>query len=278
MKINFVRKKYGLLFLVIASLVVSVPALAQNLGNGNEGNGNSSGKRGFENRGNREGQNGTGANGSSAGQNFCQKISDMASQEERRLLERKNSPKDRFANWQEKIGQRDTDLAGLRSKWDENRAAQFARLEEKATTDVQKQAVAEFETAVKAAISARRTAVDAAISTFREGVKNLISQKSEDVGTGFTAFSDAVKAAYDKAISDCKGTSPDAVSIRATLKSSIQAARTKFQSDKQNAPKVGSGIQTLIDARRASVQKAMDAFKASMETARTNLKKAFPQD
>jgi hypothetical protein len=281
MKINFIRNRYGLMLMVIASLLVSVPALGQSLVNGNEngnsGNNNSAGRRGFENRGNREGQNGPGANGSGPGQNFCQKISDMASQEEKKLSERKN-PKDRFANWQEKIGQRDADLTGLRSKWDENRAAQFAKLEEKASTDAQKQAVSEFETSVKAAISARRAAIDVAIATFREGVKNLISQRSEDVSSGFTAFSDAVKAAFDKAISDCKGTSPDAASIRTTLRSSIQEARTKFQQDRQNAPKVGGNIQSLIDARRAAVQKAMDNFKAAMETARANLKKAFPQD
>jgi hypothetical protein len=62
------------------------------------------------------------------------------------------------------------------------------------------------------------------------------------------------------------------------LPESIQAARTKFQTDKKSAPKVGGNIQTLIEARKQAFEKAMTDFKAAMEKARTDLKKAFLED
>jgi hypothetical protein len=90
-------------------------------------------------------------------------------------------------------------------------------------------------------------------------------------------LADAVKAAVEKAKTDCQN-GVDPVSVRATLKDSIQAARTKFQTDKNSAPKVGGNIQTLIEARKQAFEKAMADFKAAMEKARTDLKKAFPAD
>ncbi|HLN19000.1 MAG TPA: hypothetical protein VK255_02405, partial [Patescibacteria group bacterium] len=209
-------------------------------------------------------------------ENLCQRISDLANREQERLTQRTKNSGDRFQNWQQKTTEKDSELANLRSSWDDNRNDQFKKLEEKATTDAQKKAVADFEAAVKAAIAARRTAVDAAITTFREGVKKLISDRSESVSSGFSAFTKAVQAAYGTAKSDCAN-SKDPATIRTTLRNSIQAARAKFHSEKTSA-KVGGNIQTLIDARRTAVNKAMTDFKAAMEKARTDLKKAFPTD
>lgn len=210
-------------------------------------------------------------------ENLCQKISDMANREQERLRQRTMNSGDRFQNWQLKTTEKNSELANLRSNWDGNRDAQFKKLEEKATTDAQKQAVADFEAAVKAAITARRTAFDAAITTFREGVKKLISDRAEGVSASFTAFSDATKAAYETAKTDC-ASGKDPATIRTTLRNSIAAARTKFHSEKTSAPKVGGNIQILIDARRAAINKAMTDFKTAMEKARADLKKAFPAE
>jgi hypothetical protein len=210
-------------------------------------------------------------------ENVCQRISNMASQEEQRLTQRMGAPKNRLQNWQTKTTQRDSELTKLRSNWDTNRTAQFTKLEARATTDAQKQAVADFEATTKTAIATRQAAVDSAIAAFREGVKNLISGRTEDVTTSFTTFSDAAKAAYETAKSDC-ASGKDPATVRTTLRNALAAAKTKFHSDKTSAPKVGGNVQPLIDARRAAVQTAMKNFKATMEKARTDLKKAFPND
>jgi hypothetical protein len=289
MKIKYNKIRYALGILFIFSFIISFPALAQNFsdenGNGEDNNINHPGQRDWV-----SGMNGTDKNQrnqkpegentgekNKTGQNICQRISDMSTQMEQRLSQRKKTPENQFENWQEKAGQKDDELAKTRSAWDANRTAQFAKLEARATTDNQKQAVADFKVAVKSAIAARRAAVDTAIAAFREGVKSLIASRKEDVSSNFTAFSDEVKAAFDSAKSDC-ASGKDPATIRTNLRNAIQAAKAKFHSNKIETPKIGGNIQPLIDARRAAVQKAFSDFKSAMEKARTELKKAFPED
>ena len=217
-----------------------------------------------------------GAGMGAAGGNICTRISDLASKAEQKTGQIK-TPGERFANWQEKATENDAKLAALRAQWSANRDAQFAKLNERATTDAQKAAVAEFEATTEAAISTRLAAVDAAIAIFRAGVKNLITTREQGVGDDRTAFEAAIKAAFDQAQTDCKNNVAPAT-VRTTLKTALAAARSKFKLDKQDVPKVGGDIQALITARKTAVDAAMATFKSTMEAARVTLKKAFPTD
>lgn len=210
------------------------------------------------------------------GGNICAKISEMETRAKERMGQMK-SPEDRFANWQEKATQNEAKLVALRAQWNNNRDAQFAKLNEKATTDAQKLAVADFEKTTKTAISTRQVAVDAAIATFRAGVKNLIITHENGVSGDRTAFEATIKAAFDAAKNDCQNNIA-AATVSTNLKNALAAARSKFKLDKQDVPKMGSDIQSLITARKQLVDKAFVDFKATMETARVALKKAFPAD
>lgn len=278
-KIIFPKNKNIIVTIAVIGLLISFQVMAK-VNGGSGGNSVNSPERnwslgtGEKQRNNEE--NKIQKNGD-AGVNFCQKISDLSGQAEEKFT-KANGPEDRLNQWQEKISEQDGKLTKLREQWDSNRDDQFKKLEENATTDEQKKAVADFEAAVKDAISIRRAAVDGALSVWRSGVKDLISARKQAITSDASAFGDAVKAAFDKAESDCQsGVSP--TTIRMTLKSSIQAARVKYHEDRQGAPKVGGvNIQTLITARRNAVSKAMIDFKAAMEKARSELKKAFPTE
>ena len=52
-------------------------------------------------------------------------------------------------------------------------------------------------------------------------------------------------------------------------------ARTTLKNDIQSLEKVKTDRQTLAKTRNAAVQSAVDAFKATAEKARTDLKSAF---
>lgn len=220
-------------------------------------------------------QDGQGGNGQNGG-DICARISDMAAKAQEKMGQIK-TPGERFSNWQEKMTEHDAKLAALRAQWNANRDAQFAKLEEKATTDAQKLAVADFEATTKAAISKRQSAVDAAIATFRVGVKNLIVTRQQGVGDDRTAFEAAIKAAFNQAKTDCDNNVAPAT-VHTNLKNALAAARSKFKLDKQGEPKVGADIQALIATRKQAVDVAMAAFHATMEKARTTLKAAFPND
>lgn len=169
----------------------------------------------------------------------------------------------------------DARLTEKRAKWDANRDEHFAKLEEKAQTDVQKQALLAFRETVTAAISARRAAIDTANQNFREGVQDAIASRKSAVDTATTTFRNSLKAAFDKANSDCQA-GVDPRTVRENLGTDLKAARDKFASDRQEIEKLKTPMETLINTRKEAIKKAIDDFKAAIEKAKTDFKAAFP--
>ena len=90
-------------------------------------------------------------------------------------------------------------------------------------------------------------------------------------------FKNAVEAALDKAKSDCdSGANPE--TVRTNFKNSLATARKALVADRQSADKVGEQVKKLAETRRATVKKALDDFKATVEAARAELKKAFGEN
>lgn len=224
-------------------------------------------------------------NGGAAGQmrnrtqgNFCEKIGDLNGNIVDRISSRISDVdsriRDREQNWEDNESQVDSKVEKFRSERDSNIEAHFKSLEDRATTDDQKKAVATFEETVRKAVETRRDAIDSARETFQSGVKDAIAARDKALEDAMMAFKDSVSAAVEKAKSDCSGsTSPQ--QIRTALRNSIQAAHEKFVSDRQ-LQKVGPQVEALAKTRNAAVQKAMTDFKAALLAATTELKKAFP--
>ncbi len=177
---------------------------------------------------------------------------------------------------QERVEKRAEWLKEKRDKWDEVRAQQFAKLEEKALTDVQKEAVAAFKKAVTEAIAARRAAIDAANKSFQDGVKKAVSDRKIAIDGIIAAFRLSVKNAYEKAKADC-ASGVDAQTVRTNLRAALKAAKDKYNTDRQNLEKLKDTKDQLIATHRAAVKKAIDDFKAAMEKARADLKAVLVQ-
>lgn len=170
---------------------------------------------------------------------------------------------------------RDIKLDQHRDGWDNNRDARFTKLEAKATTDIQKAAVAEFKTTVTAGITARRSAIDAAIATFRSGVDAVNTQNKSAIDTAISNFKTAYQAALTKATADCAaGTDPK--TVKATFDASVKTAATAFHAEKDAIVK-RSGVDILIAARKTSVNKAISDFKVVLQAAQQKLQIAFPK-
>lgn len=169
---------------------------------------------------------------------------------------------------------REARLEGSRSAADERRNAMYVKLDTRAESDAQKAAVAEFRKTVEAAVDTRRDAVDAAIALFRKNVDVAISGRKDDMGSAAAKFKSAVEAALNTAKSDCEnGTNPE--TVRSHFKKNLAAARTALQNDRKEADKVGEQVRVSAAARRTDVKNALDVFKAAVEGARVELKKAF---
>lgn len=171
-------------------------------------------------------------------------------------------------------GEREAKLEGSRSQADERRNEMYQKLEARAKTDAEKTAVEEFKKTVEAAIDTRRAAVDAAIAQFRKDVDAAISGRKDDMESAAADFKSAVEAAMNKTKADCEdGTDPE--TVRSNFKNSLQVARTALQNDRQGADKVGEQVRTSAEVRRVAVKKTLDEFKATVGSARFELKQAF---
>lgn len=177
-------------------------------------------------------------------------------------------------NIQNRWDVRDKKLEENRAKWDEARGEHFTKLEEKAKTDVQKQALVQFKEVVNNAIKARRIAINSAIETFRKGVEQAASSRKSSIDAMIAEFKNSVKAAYEKAKIDCAA-GLDAATIKTNLKTSLKAARDKFVSDGQAVDKTQDVKKQLIDAKKQAMEKAIQDFKAAMEKAKSDLKAAW---
>lgn len=212
---------------------------------------------------------------------ICDRISELAGKVGGKIEEKESAlslrQEERMAKWTRHIEEQSAKISQLRADHEANYDEHFKALEDKAQTDGQKKAVADFEAAVEAALTARRSAVDSAQKTFREGVKSAISGRKTDASQLMSDFNAARTAAFQKAESDCaEGVGAEAV--KKNLRSDLQAAKTKLQGDRKNIEKVGSVVKELAAARRQAVEKAHVDFKAAMEKARAELKKAFPSE
>ena len=213
--------------------------------------------------------------------NVCEKISERADNFSQKMIGEENKfqtrNQERLTNWTTKKTENEAKLLAQRTTWDANRDAQFKALEEKAQTEEQKKAVADFAATTRAAIATRRAAADSAIKTFQVGVQAAIATRNGQVDQLLSSAKTARQALLDTAKADC-AVGKDAKTVMANFRSGMQANRTKVQADKQNAIRVNTQVEALIATRKGAIDKAFTDFKATMEQARIALRKAFPAD
>lgn len=174
------------------------------------------------------------------------------------------------ANWEARI-------ASARTTADAKRDAEFQALQDKATTETKKQAVAIFVSTVKAAIATRRASFEKARETFRKGVDELVTTHKTQADSQVSAYRLSVANAFTKAETSCaSGTSgPE---VLATLKTDLANARKTYQDGRQTDTTFAEQIKALEKTRKAALESAQKAFKETVEAARESLKKSWGSD
>ncbi|OHA46569.1 MAG: hypothetical protein A3A80_01735 [Candidatus Terrybacteria bacterium RIFCSPLOWO2_01_FULL_44_24] len=175
---------------------------------------------------------------------------------------------------QTKREERDAKLAAHRDTQDAHLDEVFAKIEAKAQNESQQEAVNAFKIILLEAIDTRRAAVDQAIETFRSGVDDAVEARKTARDAAVDAYKIAISDAFNKAEADCVA-GVNAATVRTTLRSSLEAARAKFKSDRQAIDKISDTIKPLVETKQAAFKKAHDDFKASLEAAKATLKTAL---
>ena len=209
---------------------------------------------------------------------FCSRFPEFVQRLDQRIADRQarieTRRTERLQNLENRRNARDTRRTEAQERRQENFAEHIAKLEARAATDAQKQAVVNFRAAVETAIAVRKTALNAAVKTFRDGVDQTIAQRKTAVDTAINAFKNARQAAVDKVETDC-ASGINSETVRETFRADMKTAREKFISDGQAIEKFYASIQPLIDVRRQAFDKSRQEFRAAMEKARADLKAAF---
>lgn len=191
----------------------------------------------------------------------------------------------RVANLQAKIAdsqtrittqraQKDANLASARTLADTSKITYYANLEASATTDAEKSAVQNFETAVNNAEAAKRTAIDSATATYRTGVDAILAQKQPLIQAAAPTFEAAVKAVVDKAKTDCAN-GVSSATVFANAKAGLKTAIAQFKDVVQYGGMINTQMTVLKSARNAAYQKANSDYRVAVQTAANALNLAF---
>ncbi|MCS7092670.1 MAG: hypothetical protein NZM26_04960 [Patescibacteria group bacterium] len=211
----------------------------------------------------------------------CSRIDKIYENVENRAREREQSLRQKLDKRKENLEERQNRRAQLlqerRRNWDENRNERYEILMSKAKTEEQKLAVANFKSAVEAAVQKRRDIIDRAVQDFRKGMDSAVKNREDAVKKAVETYQKNRKEAFEKARTACQA-GKDPSEIRATLHSDLEAAVKKFRSDKSSVEKIGESVKSLSEARKLAVEQAVNDFRATLKAEVSKLRSALEED
>ena len=219
------------------------------------------------------------ASGTESGmQNYCTRFGTLSQKYEQNVSKQITNLQTRIQTQSDKVktNRQDSDgtLAQHRQQWSQNRQNLYARLNGRAKTDAQKQAVTAFQSAVETAVAAREQAVDAARSAYRQTADQLISQHRTAVEQVLNAFQSAIQSAVGQAQASCtQGT--NSTQVRSSFQQALKVARQTRATGIQDVDKIGPQLEQLAHTRNAAIQQAMTTYQNALHAAIAALRQAF---
>ncbi len=207
-------------------------------------------------------------------ENFTARMEDMKNNLSSKKGQFADRKKKRIDYLDEKRDTRDNVLTDKREEQDARRNAWYEKLEAAADTSEKKAAVIEFKKTVEAAVETRRDAIDTALSAFRKSVDAAVTTQKENRAGGIDTFEAIVEIAIGQAKKDCAD-GKSAEVVRSAFQSSLKSARDTLQSERKDGENLGVVIKDLAETRKVSIKSALDAFKTTMDQAKSDLKTAF---
>ena len=209
---------------------------------------------------------------------FCARIDEIASRIDRQVTNRTTKLQTRQQEGINKLTERrnarnEREIEN-RVKREGNRSEHYTKLEARATTDAQREAVTAFRAAVETAITARKTAVNAATQSFRQSMDQLIAVRQTAINTAINAFQSSQTAAINQARADCAA-GIDARTAHKTFRANIRVAQEQFNNERQAIEARKDLIEPIRASKRQAIEDVTINFKVAMEKARTDLQTAF---
>ncbi len=213
------------------------------------------------------------------GKGFCKDISERV--EDIRDDRRKNKDNlledleealqkldERLDKWTEKDASGDPD--SVSKKWEEK----FLKWEDRADTPAESLAVANFETAVRAAVHARKTAANNANEDYAEALQDVYDSFVASTTLIVDAYNASLETALSKALTDCaNGVDPKVV--HDTLYETLRLIQEKFHHDRKALGTLQNAMKPYMEDRKEAIGIAWKTYKEAIKQARTTLRAAF---
>lgn len=162
-------------------------------------------------------------------------------------------------------------IAKHRDTWDANRSEQYEALRRRAATNAEQSAVEQFVETVDAAIAERRNATDAAIEEFHNAMRAVMSARRGAIDDAVSAYEAAVSEALQHAKDHCDA-GERAASIKSDLTEALAQAKAAFEEARKNADTVSDAKREAVEAKRAAIGEAWEAFHETIQAAADLLK------
>lgn len=210
--------------------------------------------------------------------NFCATIDAVDAKVLQSFGENENKRSLKESDGRNKFGgsrvDKEQQLEKRRSEWDEKRTNALNDLQIRAITEAQKTALSNFKAVVQAGIVSRRASIDAATKRYEEGVESVILLRRSSLSSAEQILKNSLNAAISRSKADCLS-GVNSKKVKVNLKADLKNARKAFNEAISVRQKSNPSIQSLIDARNASVNKAVVDFNSLYNKARADLSASF---
>jgi len=201
-------------------------------------------------------------------------VATIAAEADKRLeADKKNRPQ-QDATRQQIRTKLDTGVSDIRDQWDSAKGSYYAKLQSRAVTDGQKEAVKKFIAVVDSAVTKRRSDIDQARKSYRDNIDRLMHDRRTNADTGLIVFNDSIKTIVTDIHDKCLKNPDDLLLLKDQLQGQLRIIQKTYQIDIKGDD-LTKTLSDLADERQNAIKKIDNNFKATEEAARLKLREVL---
>lgn len=211
---------------------------------------------------------------------ICNRMDELSNKIEKNLSN-KQQALDKRRNEQSKKIQNNHDnktaeITKLRNQWDKNRSNHYDKLNEKATTQEQKDAIEQFKNAIESAVAKRRATFDQATQDYRDTIDYAINNKQNGIDQVVSIYKTNIGLAKDQLNQDCQQNKTDS-EIRSKFNKSIEEAKNALNGNVNGVDQIALQVNQAKQARASILNQSVQEFRSTVESAKLKLQTALSQ-
>lgn len=211
---------------------------------------------------------------------ICSKVEDMNNKITMRLGDKQKDfqkrRQDNLNNIKDKVQAKNSQLAILRLQWDKNRMSHYEKLIEKSTTQEQKAAIEEFKSIVESAVTKRRDLFDKATQDYQSTIDYAMNNRQNGLEEVSNSYKSDITRSKEQLEKDCQQDKSES-DIRNSFNNSIQQAKRNLESNVAGVDQLALQINQARQNRTKALEQAMSEFRATIESAKEELRVALSQ-